>query len=104
MPLGRLDWGPWLYGLIGGFIGSGAGAIGAAVGLVMNDKTYLEYPWDMVKIMAWACIFPGVIAAAAYLKQSPLPAPIKTTVETTQVQQNPPAIIKTTVETTEQPK
>ncbi len=104
MPLGRLDWGPWFYGLLSGFIGAMAGAVSAGIGLVITDRTYLDYPKDMAEVMAWTCILPGVAAAALYLKQSPLPPPIKTTVETTTVQQDPPALVKTTVETTEQPK
>ncbi len=101
MSIGNLDWSSWIYGLVAGFIGGGAGAVSAAFGLILTDPNYnMANPRKLITVMVWTFVLPGLVAGLAYLKQNPLPTEIKTTIETTQVQQNPPAIVKTTVETT----
>ena len=72
----NLDWSTWLYGLLSGFIGGGAGAIGSAFGGIMTDPDHFNPSHGvhhLLVLMGWTFVFSGVITAAAYLKQSPLP-------------------------------
>ena len=74
----KLNWGVWLYGIVGGFIGGGAGAIGSAFGGIVTDPDHFN-PAHGVRhlfiLMGWTFVFSGAITAAAYLTKSPLPPP-----------------------------
>lgn len=67
-----LKWGPWLYGLVSAFIGGGAGAI-VSTPVVTS---LLDPMHDIPFFKAFGVLFVthGATTAAAYLKQSPLPA------------------------------
>ena len=72
----QLDWGKWAYGLVSGFIGGGAGSIGSGVGGIITDPEHFN-PANgfrhLFVLMGVSFLFSGIITAAAYLKQSPLP-------------------------------
>ena len=62
-------WKLWLHGLVAATISGAASGLGAAAGaLVMGDGLV-----HCLKIAAVAALFAGIIGAAAYLKQSPVP-------------------------------
>ena len=72
----KLDWANWFYGLLSGFIGGGAGSIGAGVVGIATDPEHFNPqhgPHHLIVLMTYAFVFSGIITAAAYLKQSPLP-------------------------------
>jgi hypothetical protein len=73
--MGKLDWATWLYGLVSGFIGGGAGAIGTGFGEMVLDSKHVaaEGMHHVFALMGISFLFSGVITASAYLKQSPLP-------------------------------
>jgi hypothetical protein len=73
--VGRLDWGPWLYSLVSGFVGGGAGSIGAGFGGMITDSDHFNVssPHHLLVLMGYSFLFSGIITVAAYLKQSPLP-------------------------------
>lgn len=74
----QLDWGHWLYGLVSGFIGGGAGAVGTAFGEVVLDPQHVAQAGGVhhvFALMGVSFLFTGVLTALAYLKQSPLPQP-----------------------------
>lgn len=72
----KLDWGSWLYGLMSGFIGGGAGAIGAGFAGIYTDPEHFN-PANglrhLLMLMGVTFVVGGVVTAVAYLKQSPLP-------------------------------
>lgn len=70
-----LDWATWLYGLVSGFIGGGAGAIGTGFGEVVLDPAHVaaQGTHHLFALMGISFLFTGILTAAAYLKQSPLP-------------------------------
>lgn len=65
----------WLHGLIGTFIGGGAGAAGSAVGgMLVDPKQFnLEDPVKLLKLMLITFCFTGISGACTYLAKSPLP-------------------------------
>jgi hypothetical protein len=72
----KLDWGGWLYGLVGGFIGGGAGSIGAGFGGMLTDPEHFNLSGGMhhlFVLMGVSFLFSGITTAAAYLAKSPLP-------------------------------
>jgi hypothetical protein len=72
----KLDWSHWLYGLIAGFIGGGAGAFGAGFGGIITDPEHFNAAGGahhLLVLMGWTFLFSGIITVLAYLKQSPLP-------------------------------
>jgi hypothetical protein len=72
----RVDWGHWLYGLVSGFIGGGAGAIGTGFGEIVLDPQHVAGAGGLhhvFALMGISFLFTGIITSAAYLKQSPLP-------------------------------
>src|SRR5271167_4427490 len=79
----KLAWGSWFYGLFAALIGGGAGAVAAglaAMGLAPGQFGVSgNAGWSNLKLMGATFVVSGIIAAAAFLKQSPLPA-IETTV------------------------
>ena len=73
----KLDWSQWLYGLVAALIGGGASAVTAAFSaMVLTPGQYSvsgTAGWNSLKLMGLTFIVSGIIAAFAYLKQSPLP-------------------------------
>lgn len=59
----------WLHGLFSAFITGGAGALGAAI-IKPEDFNLSAGFSNLWKMALWS----GIIGAATYLKQSPLPA------------------------------
>lgn len=73
----KLNWGKWLYGLVSGFIGGGASALTSSVVLPMVDGNDFNFSGGLHKLGVVAgtlFLVHGGMTAAAYLKQSPLPA------------------------------
>jgi hypothetical protein len=74
--MGRLDWSGWLYGLVSGFIGGGAGSIGAGFGGMLTDPDHFNLSGGahhLFVLMRVSFMFSGIVTAAAYLTKSPLP-------------------------------
>jgi hypothetical protein len=74
----KLNWSAWLYGLVSGFVGGGAGSIGAAFGGLMTDPEHFSPANGMhhlLVLMGWTFLVSGIVTAAAYLAKSPLPQP-----------------------------
>lgn len=72
----KLNWAGWLYGLVSGFIGGGAGALGAGFAGVYTDPEHFSPAGGvhhLLTLMGVTFLISGIITAAAYLKQSPLP-------------------------------
>ena len=63
-----MNWQPWLHGLGSAFIGGGASAVSAMV--IAPERFNLAEGFESMMQM-WAVS--GIISAALYLKQSPLP-------------------------------
>lgn len=76
----KLDWSHWLYGLISGFIGGGAGALTAglsAMGITpesYNLGSTAHGLRHLLALMGATFLLSGIVTVAAFLKQSPLPA------------------------------
>lgn len=70
-------WRSWAHGLIASFIGGGASAVSAgfSAGIVDPDHFGLTamHHKDLFDLMGTTFVISGVLAASAYLKQSPLP-------------------------------
>lgn len=84
----KLNWEVWLYGLFAALIGGGASAIVAMVGVNVidpKDWNFIDHPGHMLALMLFCFIFNGIITAAGYLKNSPLPQ-IEKTEKTTSIQ------------------
>lgn len=99
----KLDWGNWLYGLFAGFIGGGAGSIAAALGAIgITPETYnLGGNFhNTLKLASFAFVVNGVITAAAFLHQNPLPEkePVTTVVQTTTGPSSKPQTTTTVVQ------
>lgn len=74
----KLNWQPWLYGLVSGFIGGGAGSIGTAFAAMKIDFEHFNPGTGfghLMRLMGWTFLFSGILTAAAYLTKSPLPQP-----------------------------
>ena len=72
----QLDWGKWLYGLVSGFIGGGAGSISAGFAGIYTDPTHFSPEHGarhLFVLMGITFLASGIMTSAAYLKQSPLP-------------------------------
>lgn len=72
----KLNWELWLYGLVSGFIGGGAGAMGTGFGEMVLDPKHVAEAGGMhhvFALMGVSFLFSGAMTAFAYLKQSPLP-------------------------------
>ena len=66
----------WLHGLVAAFIGGGAGAVSAgfSAAVLAPDQFNLSTGiLPMLKLMVLTFIVSGIVAAMAYLKQSPVP-------------------------------
>lgn len=72
----KLKWGLWLYGLISGFIGGGAGAVTNSVvltGIDNKDFNFGSGLHNLLFAMVASFLVHGIITAFAYLSKSPLP-------------------------------
>lgn len=94
-----MDWGNWLYGLIAGLVSAGANAITTGTLLAMTDPDHVFSSKFWVPILGMF-VLSAVKDAGLYLAQHPLPAIVKTTVETTK-KKSPTSTVVTTIETTE---
>jgi hypothetical protein len=63
-----MDWRHWLKGLASAFIGAAANA----VPVVIVDPSTFNFSDGLGRLATVATVF-GIVAAAMYLKQSPLP-------------------------------
>jgi hypothetical protein len=73
-----LNWGPWIYGLLGGFIGGGAAAASTGIAQVVTDPQHSDIHHLLI-LMGVSYFVGGVITSLAFLKQSPLPPPVVVT-------------------------
>ncbi len=72
----KLDWKHWLLGLVAAFIGGGAGALSAGFSAAALDPEHFNLAGGLsqtIELMGITFLISGVVAAAAYLKQSPVP-------------------------------
>lgn len=66
----------WLHGLASAFIGGGASAITADQGLILAERLGLNVVTLNLTEVGVVFLSSGIVSAAMYLKQSPLP-PLK---------------------------
>lgn len=78
-----LQWETWMYGLGAALIGGGSGAIATGVAQAVTDPGHADLR-HLLALMGTSFAVAGLLSAAAYLKQSPLP-PIVTTTTAEQV-------------------
>lgn len=64
----------WLHGLASAFIGGGASAITADQGLILAQRIGLDVVTLNLAEVSVVFLSSGVVSAAMYLKQSPLPS------------------------------
>ena len=79
-----LLWKKWLYGLVAAIIGGGAGSITAAFSATVIDPGSFNVHGGLhhiLELMGVTFVMSGLLHAAGYLAQSPLPA--ETTIVTT---------------------
>ena len=72
----KLDWKHWLLGLVAAFIGGGASALTAGVSAIGIDPDHFNLQHGMthtLELMGTVFLISGAMAAAAFLKQSPVP-------------------------------
>lgn len=72
----KLNWGLWLYGLVSGFIGGGAGAITSGFAGIYTDPEHFSPAHGfrhLFTLMGITFLFSGGMTTAAYLAKSPLP-------------------------------
>lgn len=77
----------WLHGLFAALIGGGASAVTSGIVLPAmspNSYNFSGQLLPLAKVMLGMFVVNGVIAAFAYLKQSPLPAQTVEISETTE--------------------
>lgn len=80
-------WETWVHGLVAALISGGASAVTAQTGLATGQTAgYDMHPLNL-KSLGVIAITSGLISAAFYLKQSPLPALSQTITSTTSVQE-----------------
>jgi hypothetical protein len=97
----------WLHGLVGAFIGGAAGAVSSGFGSMIVDPEHFNLSAGLghtMELMGTVAFINGIITAAAYLKQSPVP-PLSTTttverISATAVDGQPTAVQASTVTTT----
>ncbi len=68
----------WLYGLVSGFIGGGAGSAAAAISACVIKPESFNFNAGMgatLKLAAATFLVTGLTHAFAFLQQSPLPGP-----------------------------
>lgn len=78
----RLDWSSWLYGLIAGFIGGGAGAVVSGVTASMLVPDRLAFGGGKFFVLIGVVFLAhGAISTMMYLQQNPLPKQLTVTDE-----------------------
>src|SRR5262245_47484006 len=70
---GAMDWRHWLYGLMSGTIGGIASAGSAWLGLAAAKASGADVHTLNWRELGIVCLSSGIVAAFAFLKQSPLP-------------------------------
>ena len=75
----KLGWAIWIYGLLAAVIGGGAASVTSAFvasGLAPGQFSLSggDAGWNTLKLMGLTFVVNGIVSAAAFLKQSPLPA------------------------------
>ena len=66
----------WVHGLVAAFIGGAASAIGSGFASMVSDPAHFNLGAGLgptFRLMGSAALISGMITAAAYLKQSPVP-------------------------------
>jgi hypothetical protein len=66
----------WIHGLVAAFVGGAASAISSGLASMVSDPAHFNLGtgfWVTTKLMGITAILSGIITAAAYLKQSPVP-------------------------------
>ncbi len=73
----KLDWGNWLYGLVAGFVGGGAGAVvsGVTASMLVPDRLAIGSSKFFV-LIGIVFLAHGCISTMMYLQQNPLPKKI----------------------------
>ena len=101
----RLNWGAWLYGLVAGLIGGGAGGVVTAISgaVALPQQVNLQAGFHSFLILFYISFaMHGLVSVAFYLQKSPLPQ-IETTVSVaTTEQKGTPSKVVTTVSSTSQ--
>lgn len=93
---GKLDWSNWLYGLLSGFIGGGAGAASSSITAALLAPDQFNITTSKFYILLGATfVVHGLLTMFAFLKQNALPQMTSTV---TKVEQEP---FKTTTTKTE---
>jgi len=97
----NLDWDHWLYGLLAGFLGGGAGAVVSGVVVSVRDPARYNFSSSGFYILVLSIfVANGLLNFFSYLHQNPLPAVrVVTTTET--VNKTPPITTTVTVQKTE---
>lgn len=88
----NLDWGHWIYGLVGGFIGGGSSSVVAgalSIGIAPDKFNLGDHIGNTVKMLLGCFILNGIVSAALWLKQKPLPDIETEITETTTVIEQP---------------
>jgi hypothetical protein len=71
---GRLDFSDWLYGLGAAFIGGGAGAVSAGLGVSMLDpKDWNLGTGKLYALVGSVFVINGLLNMMAFLREKPLP-------------------------------
>ncbi len=99
--LESFDWGDWAAGLIAGFVGGGASAVVGSLAISFQDpKDFSIGTTKFLSVAGTIFLVSGILNAAMYLKQNPIPK-VKTvvTVETVK-QESPTTVVRKTVEET----
>jgi hypothetical protein len=73
-----MNWKPWLYSLISACIGAAASGV---TSMVVAPESFNMTHTGLIKLCEM-CVANAILAAALYLKQSPLPG-LQTTTQTT---------------------
>lgn len=66
----------WLHGLAAAFIGAAAGAVSSGLGVLFVDPDHFNLGTGLIRTIETvgiSAVLQGVVTAAAYLRQSPLP-------------------------------
>ena len=71
MPLSINDWMIWLKGLLSAFIGGGVTVLSS---IVVETSRHGQFTSEDLKDIAYTAGVNAIVAAALYLKSSPLPA------------------------------
>ena len=99
----KLSWGLWIYGLVAGLIGGGAGGVVTAISgaVALPQQVNLQAGFHSFLILFYISFaMHGLVSVAFYLQKSPLPQ-IETTVSVaTTEQKGTPTKVVTTVSAT----